>query len=117
MAANRVRVPLLFPIQIEREREITRGNGDVRERVVLRSRRDSRRRRGAARCLPGEARLRPGSPRFIEVLSHHSRQAQSHLRGRLASVLRWRAPPLLVHQNVPRLSRFLIDSVSFFFSG
>ena len=64
---------LLSYEQTDRERE--RGNNGVRERVVVRIRRDSRRGRGAPRGLPGEASLRPGSSRFNQVIPDHPRQA------------------------------------------
>ena len=82
-----------------------RRNGHVRECLAVRSGRNSGGRDGIAGGVSGKASLRAGATWSHEVLPDHAVSPPPHLRGRLSPRLRWRPPPLLVHQALPRLSR------------
>ena len=101
-------------VERERERE-SLDDGVVRECAVVRSWRHSGGGHGAAGGVPGEARIRAGVAWSHQVLPHHSRPPPPHVRGRLAQILRWRSPPCLVHQALPRMSRFISLSMPLIF--
>ncbi|XP_038711685.1 alpha/beta hydrolase domain-containing protein WAV2-like isoform X2 [Tripterygium wilfordii] len=73
--------------------------------VDLRSGRDSGGGDGVVGGVSGEAGVCAGVAWSLQVIRYHTRPPPSPIRRRLAPILRWRPPPCLVYQGLPRLSR------------